>query len=616
MNRVLQLLFAIGLLTVLPLAARAQFTTSISNGAVTITGYTGSGGAVSIPSTINSLPVIGIAANAFAGKSSLTSVSISAGVGSVAGGAFANCQNLTAINVASSNTALSSVGGVLFDLGQTTLIQFPGAVSGSYTVPSSVTTIAANAFATCNSLTGVTIPTSVTSIGAGAFATCPKLAAITVTHGNTAYSSVAGVLFDLAQATLIQYPGTLAGSYAVPASVTTVADNAFESCAGLTGVVIPASVTTIGTDAFDNCSGLTSVSLGSGVTNIGFGAFAACSSLTSITIPGSVTSLGAGAFASCTSLVSISIPSSVTSIGSSTFFDCTSLTSITIPASVTNIGFGAFQNCISLTAFGFLGNPPSTSGTVFDSSDGATVYHLAGATGWTSTFGGLPTAVMSVPGITGPPASEAVVAGTTASFTVAASGSPAPAVQWQVSTDGGNTFTNVSGSHFAGYNSGTLTITAPTTAQLGEQFQAVLTSPAGTVATVPVHLVVGTSTAQLNWLQSNFTTAQLGNPSVVGDLATPANDGVANLVKYAFNLGPLANAEGALPTPTLVNGLPSLVFDASQSDLTYTVQASTDLVNWSTANVTTVTNCTQVTASYNQAGVTPVFLQIVIAPAP
>ena len=186
MNRVLQLLFAIGLLTVLPLAARAQFTTSISNGAVTITGYTGSGGAVSIPSTINSLPVIGIAANAFAGKSSLTSVSISAGVGSVAGGAFANCQNLTAINVASSNTALSSVGGVLFDLGQTTLIQFPGAVSGSYTVPSSVTTIAANAFATCNSLTGVTIPTSVTSIGAGAFATCPKLAAITVTHGNTA----------------------------------------------------------------------------------------------------------------------------------------------------------------------------------------------------------------------------------------------------------------------------------------------------------------------------------------------------------------------------------------------------------------------------------------------
>jgi hypothetical protein len=223
---------------------------------------------------------------------------------------------------------------------------------------------------------------------------------------------------------------------------------------------------------------------------------------------------------------------------------------------------------------------------------------------------------MSLLSITTNPTEQAVVAGNTASFKVAASGSPAPAIQWQVSTDGGNSFTNVSGIQFAGSNSGTLTITAPTTALLGEQFQAVLSSPAGTIESAPVPLVVGTSTAKLAWLQSNFTTAQLGNPSLVGDLATPANDGVPNLIKYALNLNALANAQGLLPPPTLVNGQPSLTFAAPQPDLTYTVQASTDLVNWSTANVTTQTTGTEVTASYTLAGATPVFLRLQVALVP
>src|SRR5207249_511626 len=51
----------------------------------------------------------------------------------------------------------------------------------------------------------------------------------------------------------------------------------------------------------------------------------------------------------------------------------------------------------------------------------------------------------SSPTITTQPANQTVTAGLTATFTAAATGSPTPTVQWQVSTDGGVTFSNISG---------------------------------------------------------------------------------------------------------------------------------------------------------------------------
>jgi ribosomal protein S5 len=82
------------------------------------------------------------------------------------------------------------------------------------------------------------------------------------------------------------------------------------------------------------------------------------------------------------------------------------------------------------------------------------------------------------------PVSQTVDAGQQVAFTATASGTPAPRVHWQVSTDGGQTFHNIP---FA--NLDTLTFTARA-GENGDEFQAVFTNGAGQVTTSAATLTV------------------------------------------------------------------------------------------------------------------------------
>ena len=182
---------------------------------------------------------------------------------------------------------------------------------------------------------------SVTSIGEQAFGNCWGLTSVTIGNsvtsiGERAFRNCSGLT-----------------SVTIGNSVTYIGGGAFDGCSGLTSVTIPNSVTYIGGGAFDGCSGLTSVTIPNSVTSIGNLAFRGCSGLTSVTIPNSVTSIGGDAFSGCSGLTSVTIPNSVTYIGWKAFSGCSGLTSVTIPNSVTSIEWSAFSGCSGLTTLNF-----------------------------------------------------------------------------------------------------------------------------------------------------------------------------------------------------------------------------------------------------------------------
>jgi hypothetical protein len=160
------------LLLTLPAVVQAQFTFMTNNGAITITKYTGSGGAVVIPSVTNGFPVTVIAGDkgAFSGAG-VTSVAIPNSVTNIGAFTFYNCAKLTSI-----------------------------------IIPDSVIYVGQGAFCFCSSLTSAALGNNVASVGFQVFRACNNLTAITVSKLNTNYCSVAGVLFNKSQTALVAYP--------------------------------------------------------------------------------------------------------------------------------------------------------------------------------------------------------------------------------------------------------------------------------------------------------------------------------------------------------------------------------------------------------------------------
>ena len=243
--------------------------TKKSDNTLKITGYDGPWNSFTIPSKINGYTVSEIGAEAFKGKTNITSVTIPSSVTSIGDSAFYGCTKLSTISLPST---VASIGKRAFY----------NTIATSITIPSSMTSIGEEAFYGMSKLENITIPSKITTIGKKAF-------------WNVAATSIT-----------------------IPSSMTEIGEEAFYGMYKLKSISIPSQITKIGTYAFGFDSALTGVSIPNAVTQINFAAFYGCSKLSSLTIGTGLTSIGGSAFCN-TALTSQYIPKTVTSIGSYAF---------------------------------------------------------------------------------------------------------------------------------------------------------------------------------------------------------------------------------------------------------------------------------------------------------
>ena len=110
----------------------------------------------------------------------------------------------------------------------------------------------------------------------------------------------------------------------------------------------------------------------------------------------------------------------------------------------------------------------------------------------TATSGISTLTVDYAPTITASPSNVSINSGGNTALSASATGNPTPTAQWQVSTDGGESFTNITdGGVYSGSTTGTLSITGGTSAMNGDQYRDVFTNGNGTATTVASTLTVG-----------------------------------------------------------------------------------------------------------------------------
>lgn len=128
----------------------------------------------------------------------------------------------------------------------------------------------------------------------------------------------------------------------------------------------------------------------------------------------------------------------------------------------------------------------------------------------------------SPPGNAATPADVTINAGGNASFSSTATGAPAPTGQWQLSTDGGSTFNNISnGGVYSGATSGTLSVTGGLAPMNGYEYQDVFTNGTGTATSDPATLTVDFAPSVMTQpindtinaaANASFTVAATANP--------------------------------------------------------------------------------------------------------
>ncbi len=113
-------------------------------------------------------------------------------------------------------------------------------------------------------------------------------------------------------------------------------------------------------------------------------------------------------------------------------------------------------------------------------------------------------------------------------------------------------------------------------------------------------LSVTTPTQYQSYMGTYFTAQQMADPTITGDMADPDHDGISNLLEYAFGMDPTHADVSNLPVMSLQNGYMTISFvqRVAPTDLTYTVEVSSDMSTWNSgSSYTTQVSTTAIDAA-------------------
>ena len=242
----------------------------------TVTGYTGTAVALTVPAKLGGIIVTAIGDRAFSDNKTLSSVILHEDITVIGEKAFAGCSALTNITIFGQ---MRSVGD--------------------------------GAFMDCISLQSLEMDgIAAMELGIGMLSGCTTLKALTI----PALNGSLGNLFNGTASADAGYPATL--KTVTVTNDETVDDYAFNGMTNVTKIdwkLVPVS---IGAYAFGNCQSLSDLNcVTTMVEAIGEGAYYNCKMLSDIELSSQVTAIGASAFEGCTNLASISVTDNLVKVG-------------------------------------------------------------------------------------------------------------------------------------------------------------------------------------------------------------------------------------------------------------------------------------------------------------
>jgi hypothetical protein len=183
-------------------------------------------------------------------------------------------------------------------------------------------------------------------------------------------------------------------------------------------------------------------------------------------------------------------PPSISSQPTSQTVCAPSSVTFSITATGTGLSYQWRKNGSPLSDMGNISGAAGAALTITPTSEGDAGSYEVVVTGTCGslTSGAATLSVNTPPSVTSSPANQMALAGTSVSFTAAASGKPALSVQWQVSTDGGTSWSDISGA-----TATTLGLSSVTTSQSGRKYHAVFTNTCGSAITDAATLTVNPS---------------------------------------------------------------------------------------------------------------------------